>query len=633
MSAAIEKSVKEINLKELSQGRSYYPSPAAWEDEVLYFLLVDRFSDGKEANSDLFSLPDAGNINRNEWFENGKTWCGGNLKGLTDKLGYLKRLGITAVWISPVFKQTTGSNSYHGYGIQNFLDIDPAFGTREDLKELVAAAHRLGIRVILDIILNHAGNVYAYKNGDDYFYYNNESWEVAGFRKDEEDRKGALPFGEIDLTIFPDAWPGGAIWPKEFQSADNWTCKGQIRQWDNFPEFLEGDFFSLKDLNHGCSDANTEEWDVLKRIRTFSKTKTLGYLGEVYKFWIAFADIDGYRIDTIKHMEPGAVRYFTNVVHEFAQGLGKENFYLIGEITGGRSKAVELVDYTGLDAGLGIDDIQDKLEFLAKGYRTPFYKDPNEGTGYFNLFNNSLVDGKSSHQWFAKRVVTMFDDHDQVGTAHKFRYSGQADGSKTLPLALVINLTTLGIPCIYYGTEQAFNGADHRFNEDQPGFGEAFLRECMFGGGFGSFQSAGKHFFNEAHEIYQLISQLCSLRKEHIALRRGRQYVREVSSSGNENEFYYPALIGDELRWVIGWSRVFDSTEILCAINTNAKEDLAVWITLDADLSPIGANMQCILSSLTNEIGQIKAISNTGRRAALKIIVPAGGFVIYSNLQ
>src|SRR6266404_4313310 len=247
---SVEKSLEEIHLKNLVQNRSYYPSPFSWEDEVLYFLLVDRFSDCREFNgfrdndnnlinpvdrtTDLFSLQDAGNIDRTAWFNNGKTWCGGKLKGITDKLGYLKRLGITAVWISPVFRQTTGSNSYHGYGIQNFFDIDPNFGTREDLKTLVTEAHRLGIRVILDIVLNHAGNVFAYKNGDDYFYYNGKRWDVDGYKQDENDRLGSLPFEEIDLTVYPDAWPGASVWPKEFQWPGNWTRKGQIRQWDNF---------------------------------------------------------------------------------------------------------------------------------------------------------------------------------------------------------------------------------------------------------------------------------------------------------------------------------------------------------------------------------------------------------------
>ena len=166
-----------------------YPSPASWDDEVLYFLFIDRFSDGREyggfrdndgrpvegpssvRGTPLFQLEeDAGSAEWDGWFEAGRGWCGGTLAGLADKIGYLRRLGITAVWLSPVFRQVTGSNDYHGYGIQNFLDVDPHFGDRADLKTFVAAAHEAGIRVILDIILNHAGDVFAYE-GDGLYPY------------------------------------------------------------------------------------------------------------------------------------------------------------------------------------------------------------------------------------------------------------------------------------------------------------------------------------------------------------------------------------------------------------------------------------------------------------------------------
>ena len=164
----IERSLNDIDWSAIDTGRTYFPSPAAWEDEVLYFLFVDRFSDGREYDgfADAAGVPvegpeaqrttppfqlrtDAWNADRYAWFEAGKSWCGGTLAGLQDKLGYLQRLGISAVWLSPVFRQVTGSQDYHGYGVQNFLDVDPHFGTRDELRDFVAAAHAAGIRVIL----------------------------------------------------------------------------------------------------------------------------------------------------------------------------------------------------------------------------------------------------------------------------------------------------------------------------------------------------------------------------------------------------------------------------------------------------------------------------------------------------
>jgi glycosidase len=88
------------------------------------------------------------------------------MKGIQSKLGYLRRLGITCLWLGPIFKQVqTDRHSYHGYAVHNFLEIDPNFGTKEHLRELVKSAHELGIHVILDIILNHSGDVFAYKGG------------------------------------------------------------------------------------------------------------------------------------------------------------------------------------------------------------------------------------------------------------------------------------------------------------------------------------------------------------------------------------------------------------------------------------------------------------------------------------
>lgn len=208
---------------------NYFPSPTHWEDEVLYFLMADRFSDGKETNyldnqgqlvssgtTPLFQAGDAGSATATPqdeaaWKEAGAAFVGGTISGITSKLGYLQRLGITAIWISPIFKQVASQQTYHGYGIQNFLDVDPRFGTRQELVDLVAVAHSLGIRVILDIILNHSGDVFAYDpdsarcpGGDHCWQMHAEHrYPVLGFRDIAGDP--TLPFGPVDPGLFPDA--------------------------------------------------------------------------------------------------------------------------------------------------------------------------------------------------------------------------------------------------------------------------------------------------------------------------------------------------------------------------------------------------------------------------------------------
>ena len=632
----IERSLNEIDWATYTQ-RKYTESPAAWEDQVLYFLMLDRFSDGREqgyrnnagnpvaaGSTPAFSFPgDAYSADRETWAAVGNQWLGGTLKGLESKLGYLNRLGVTAVWISPVFKQVVSDDySYHGYGIQNFLDVDPHFGTRQDLIELINTAHGLGIRVILDIILNHSGDVLGYQYNPNRYPQKNEQGEIVmdprwdnglypvqGYRNAFGEAN--IPFTTVDQATHGYAWPNDAVWPEQLQPSTTFTTKGRINNWDYDPEFYEGDFVTLKDIHHGEHARDAEQRRILD---DFYPSPALNALCNVYKFWIALADVDGFRVDTVKHMEPGATRYFVSVVKEFAQSIGKENFFVVGEITGGRDNAYNTLELTGLDAALGINDIPDKLEYLAKGWREP--------ADFFDLFRNSVQVKKSSHVWFGKHVVTLFDDHDQVRKGNnKARFCGEKRNRsyEHLKAVLGLNLTAMGIPCIYYGTEQAFDGA---------GDNDRFLRECMFGGPFGSLQSIGRHFFDEDHEIYRFIAKVNELRSLYLPLRRGRQYLREISDAGEPGTFGVPRMIGGQIRSVIPWSRIFNNQEMLLAINTDIDQPRSTWITLDATLHAVPGELVCLYSTNPAEIGQQVQVEERNGRA-VRITVPQGGFVIY----
>lgn len=603
------KSIKDTGIADLVSNK-FTPSPAAWEDEVLYFLLLDRFSDNRETGfatngtTPLFLPADNGNAIQNAtdakaWSEAGDSFTGGNLQGLINKIGYLKGLGVTTIWISPVFKQVVTANSYHGYGIQNFLEIDPHYGTKEELKELVDKAHASGIFVILDIILNHSGNVFSYKNNTAGLHWNGNRFDVEGFN----DAAG-LPL--IPFTTNIQAQDDDAIWPVEFQDPDCFTQKGEISNFDFFPEFLEGDFFSLKDMNLGSGD-----------IIDYNASAALQHLCEVYKYWIAFADLDGYRVDTVKHMDPGAARIFAAQIHEFAQKIGKDNFYLVGEITGSRENAFNTLEVTGMDAALGIADIQEKMEFTAKGFTSP-----NE---YFSLFRNSILVGKESHTWFRNKVVTMFDDHDKVSEgSHKTRFCADFNGDQLILSALGLNLTTLGIPCIYYGTEQMFDGQGTGNGSDR------YIREAMFGGKFGAFRSKERHFFNTEQLVYKELSKILAIRKQKVALRRGRQFLREISGDGQH--FGLPDFVGgsNEIRSIIPWSRILDNEEIVLAINTDLNDTRRAWVTIDNDLHNPGENYICLYSTDSALVGAVSIVEPRNGKA-IEIEVPAAGFAIYAK--
>ena len=613
--------IGDVDIAGIVSQKNYTPSPAAWEDQVFYFLMVDRFSDGKETGyrdnngeivsgngTPLFSLEHAGNISRELWAANGQGWQGGNIKGLISKLGYLQRMGITALWVSPIFQQVAFAETYHGYGIQNFLSIDPHFGTEQDLVELVKTAHSMGMYVVLDIIINHTGNVFSYNpdryhtTNQDGFTYHDPRWDgkrydVAGFN--DALGKPTIPFcsGATDNVK-------EAVFPVDLQDPATFTCKGRIDNWDYDPEFCEGDFCDLKDVHHGSGPADD-----------YKPSNALKVLTEAYKYWIALADVDGFRIDTVKHMEIGATRYFATAMHEFAQTLGKERYFLIGEITGGRTRAFDTLETTGIDAALGIDEIPDKMEYLVKGYRNP--------SDYFDLFRNSILVKKESHTWFRDKVVTVFDDHDQVRKGNwKARFCAKEEGWKVILNVLALNALTIGIPCVYYGSEQSFNG---HATEERDG-NDLFLRETMFGGAYGALESSGYHFFNDRSNVYVEFAKILKIRKSELALRRGRQYLREISGDGIN--FGLPKMFGAEIRSVVPWSRILDRQEIVIAINTDYCEALTVWVTVDNDLHHAGSTFSCIYSTCGEQTGSQATVAALNGKA-VQITVPAAGCVIY----
>lgn len=616
------KRLADIDFGAMIAERKYYPSPMAWEDQVLYFILVDRFSDNKEnlykdlvGNTVKSGETQPYNVDNCKikpeeydiWVENGETWCGGNLRGIISKLGYLKRLGVSALWVSPIFKQVSHYQSYHGYGIQNFLEIDPHFGTKEDLVELVKIAHENGIYVLLDIILNHTGDVFGYDSekitdgrvdGDGIPIWNGKKFPAKGFK----DSKGnpTIPF--VKNESLSDVDDDSSIWPIEFQDPDIFSRKGKISNWDYYPEYLEGDFFGLKDISLGEGGLDS-----------YTPSKALLALCAAYKYWMAYADIDGFRIDTVKHMDKGATRFFTTAIHEFASKIGKENFYLLGEITGGRDRAFQTLEETGINAALAIDDIQIRMENTVKGLTNP--------EEFFDLFRNSVWVGKDSHKWFRNKIVSMLDDHDKVVECdYKTRFcAGDASNRQFLLAGLAFNLTTIGIPCIYYGTEQGFDG---------EGKDVRFIREAMFGGNFGAFRSKNGHFFNEDTYEYQELSKILKVARENIAIRRGRQYLREISSTGKV--FGYPSIMfGDKMLSVVPWSRVLDDEEILLAINTDPNNSLSCWVTVDGSLNNVGDAFNLIYPEKLDSKTIVKEV--LPGRIAINITVPPHGIVIYKR--
>lgn len=605
------------------------PSPSAWEDEVFYFLLVDRFSDGNEdgyrdlegnpvaGSTPSYTAADNGNAvttdqDATAWRHAGTQFAGGTLAGIGSKLGYLSRLGVSALWISPVLKQSHtdpgSTQNYHGYATQDFLAVDPHFGTADDLRDLVAQAHQVGLRVILDVVLNHAGNVFAYDLSDPNRYPSNDPpgtvdprWDgreypVAGWR---DGQGGLVPFTPAAAA---GTYPDGAVFPSELHDAATFTRMGRVSNFDHFPETLEGDFFTLKDIRQGSG-----------HLDTYAPSTALQAITRAYCWWLAFADLDGFRVDTVKHMDPGATRYFASVVHEFAQSIGKDRFMLVGEDTGSRAQAIERMELTGLDAALGLADVQHQIEAVAKGHSAP--------ANYFDLFRNSAQIGKGTHTWLRNTVFVMIDDHDKVRDRDSKRRFCSADDGSTLTLAaLALNATTLGIPCIYYGSEQRLDGSGGGQDKDR------YIREAMFGGSFGAFRSRGRHVFDETSPAYAELSRVLAVRRTEPALRRGRQFLRQIS--GNGLDFDHPTAPGGQrILSIVAWSRILAEREVLCAMNTDPHQARTAWVTIDATLHQAGDTLPCLYRSDPGPHPPLTVAARNG--AAVQLTIPPGGFAIY----
>lgn len=671
-------SVRALLERVRAEHASYFASPVDWADEVLYFLLPDRFSDGNDGARPLLTrdeimrlreAPSRPDWNWQQWAQSGKRWQGGTIQGITGRLDYLQNLGVTAIWVGPVFKQRVRSDSYHGYGIQDFLDVDPRFGARRDLLALVSAAHARSMRIILDVIVNHSGDNWGYvPPGAAVAEAQNEPpyrpWpSFYGAPNDCWTRGWQLAWRnewEQGFTTHPEEVGDrhDAVWPQQFRDQALYTKAGMGNLGEANVEYAHAehkrtDFYALKDF-------------------ALDAPHTLEYLVDCYKYWIAVSDCDGFRIDTVKHMALEETRNFCGAIREFAASIGKPNFLLVGEIAGGDANQDFVLDHLAqlkrnLSAALDIGGARPTLHRVAKG--------DVAAAEYFDMFN-AWSDGFDSHRSFGNRHVSIVDDHDHV-SGPKVRFSAPIPDDSPVKdyqvaIATALQLFTLGIPCIYYGTEQAFAGPAHSQLQfvraegwnDGSNYGDRYLREAMFGPehprgehaqdletqlqtrdtclpGFGPFGTAGQHCFDTQSPSYVRIASLCRARAAHLVLRQGRQYARQTRVPG-QSSFEYPAP-----RQLVAWSRILDTEEAVVVINPNSDATLGADVVVSAELSKAGAEFRVIANTAHAAAGdtpfagghavgttvRVEALSRLGEPAFLAIrgVAPAETLVLVKH--
>jgi neopullulanase len=491
------------------------------EDEVIYFVLPDRFANGDPKN-------DTGGIKGNRMKHGFDPtakgfYQGGDLKGLTQKLDYIQSMGVTAIWFAPVFKNKpvqggAGQESagYHGYWVTDFTSVDPHFGTNAEFKAFVDAAHGRGMKVYMDIITNHSADVIAYKecptsscsyrSRADYPYSRRASDGAAindGFAGDSD--KAAENFAKLtDMNyaytpFVPEAEKNVKVpvWLNDvryYHNRGDTTFRGE--------NSTMGDFVGLDDLY-------TENPRVVD-----------GFI-EIYGNWIDQFGIDGFRIDTAKHVNPEFWQKFAPAMLERAKAKGIPNFHIFGEVANDGVNVHEQAYYTRV---AGLPTVLD----FAFGRATVDAVGGRVGTEVFNnlimadaLYAESAKDGL--------RLPTFLSNHD-AGRFATFIKGAIPDISqdellKRVQLGHALLFTMRGVPTVYSGDEQGFVGDGGDQDARETNFASkvsVYLDNKLIG----TNNSHAQDNYAPDHPMYQQIAMLSKIRLGSVALRRGKTVVR-----------------------------------------------------------------------------------------------------------
>ncbi len=599
-----------------------------WRDQVIYQIMIDRFANG-DPNNDINVAPTIPG-----------RYHGGDWQGVIDKLPYLQDLGVTALWISPVVKNTesdAGFASYHGYWTQDFLRTNPHFGDLYKLRELVDAAHARGMLVILDVVTNHVGQLFYYDingNGladdtlfgggfshtclqvcdnpgratectaDERVYCDKgkdyleriiewdpeydprgvQGWTSLGFSGPATVRFTDWPADNRVPPARPPAWFG---WPDDkpwFEDPSWYHRKGRVYVWwhenDYSREFVR-EQETRGDFPGGLKDLDTDNPDVAEA------------LTRSFEYWIEVADFDGFRIDTVKHIdrpetEPnkrGFWGLFTDRMRKKAHDLGKSNFFIFGEGFDGNDQLIGAYTQGGTD-GAGRFGRFDSMFYFSQKYRVidAVFKQGQPTRNIECLYNSRTgrnpgdawcqgqgypagpTYGATAHKPSAEGgigltpqqvPVNFLDNHDLP----RFLFD-------TTPEVLRVSMGYLftwdGIPCLYYGTEQGFHGGVDPAN-----------REDMFAGNI----DAGYAPFAQDHDLYRQTAGWIALRKQRAALRRGDVAVKwSVSVAGARRD-----------AGIFAFERAASDDKVLVVLNAGDVASEAC--------APVGAGGACMTTT------------------------------------
>ena len=512
-----------LSFSPISVGAAPTTTKVGLSQDLIYFVMPDRYKDGDKKNND------------NGGFNTALTafYHGGDLKGLTgtcepgdDGLARIKSLGFTAVWLTPVVTQqeAIGAGSgYHGYWGVDFLNVDPHLGTNADMLEFSKCAKKLGLKIILDVVTNHTGDVIK--------YLGNEAYLPA------ESKKLKNPAWLNDLNNYHNVGDMGSCW-----GVGNCTKLG--------------DFYGLDDL---------------------ATEKPVVYKGwaDVYGKWISQYGISGFRVDTARHVDDKFFKNWSPLIQATAKKSNINDFTIFGEV----------FDYSTFNLMTYVrqNKIQTILDFPFQAKATEYASGYSNAAALTALFEND--DYYTSAQSSASNLVTFLGNHDVGRVGYTIASKRLQPAGQLLPrtnLANALMYFSRGIPVVYYGDEVGMTGSNSGKDQfaRQDMFAtdiELWKNETRVGG---SPIGNGDAFTATSQSpVAQYLIKLAQIRKENPALANGpmlerySKYALYVISKKDvvENREYLVAFNNSDTDEIVevttatssgGWSQVLGTTDV-----------------------------------------------------------------------
>ncbi|MEU9879622.1 pullulanase-type alpha-1,6-glucosidase [Streptomyces phaeochromogenes] len=569
--------------------------------EQFYFVLPDRFANGDTSN-------DKGGLTGSR-LETGYDptdkgfYQGGDLKGLTKKLDYIKDLGTTAIWMAPIFKnqpvQGTGKDAsagYHGYWITDFTQVDPHFGTNADLERLIDKAHDKGMKVFFDVITNHTADVVDYKEKS-YSYLS----------------KGAFPYLTKDGEPFDDADYADADGAGDFPSVGNGSFPrtpvvADAKKNVKVPSWLNDTsmYHNRGDSTFAGENSTYGDFGGLDDLWT-ERPEVVSGMEKIYQRWVRDYDIDGFRIDTVKHVNTEFWTQWATALDKYAAQQGRDDFFMFGEVySADTSITSPYVTEGRLDSTLDFP-----FQDAARAYAS-------QGGSAKRLASVFGDDYKyTTDKANAYEQVTFLGNHDmgRIGTFLKQDNPNASDAELVKKDRLANELMFLGRgnPVVYYGDEQGFTGAGGDKDARQTMFASK-TADYLDDDELGTDRTHAEDAYDTSAPLYKQISALAKLRKANPALADGVQTERYAADGAG----------------VYAFSRTDAKTgiEYVVAVNNADKAKEATFATGSAGMTFRGIYGTDDTDG-TGGTGDGGESLKSGADKKVTVTVPAGSSVVF----